>query len=447
MARLAIIGAGPKGAAIAAKAAALGAVRHRPPPPDIHLYDPDPVGAAGRGLIGYTDGVQPLCTLAERDLGFPYDTATYGADVAQAMVSDFSWQSFAINSAGPSLYRNWVVNGRHPPRHTDFADYLEYAVYKALSSGAAGLYRKKVSAVDFDEATGKWRVDSTSSTGRTTSDKYDGVVITGSGRPQRALPRANSRVFNGLTFWQPGSSRRMQRLLRADPDPSVLIIGAGGTAAAIAYWFVRKGLTTLPITIVGREATLFARHDGPFEDRLFADDYAWGALVPHVREAFLARTTAGVVWDYVLRNLVSDNITYMSYDALGYRPVGPGPGRPTQLQLKMGAPPVPGVVGPPAPPITERPATVFIDARGFDRWGFVDDFFAASPLHPFFDAAGKRKIPSTITNDLSVSGTLASGAPFPAGLHVPGLGAIQGPSATNLMGLGWLADRVVSSYC
>jgi mycobactin lysine-N-oxygenase len=240
----------------------------------------------------------------------------------------------------------------------------------------------------------------------------------------------------------------MQRLLRAEPrDASVLIIGAGGTAAAIAYWFVRNGLKTLPITIVGREATLFARHDGPFEDRLFTDDVAWGALAPHVREAFLARTTAGVVWDYVLRNLVSENITYESYDALGYRRVGPGPGRPQQLQLEMSEPPVPGRRRRPAPPITTRSASIFIDARGFDRWGFVDDFFAASPLRSFLDAASKRRTPWTIARDLSMRGTLASGAPFPAGLHIPGLGAMQGPSATNLMGLGWLADRVLSRYC
>jgi hypothetical protein len=97
--RLAIIGTGLKGAAIAAKAAALHAAGHRRPPPHIDLYDPNPVGAAWRGSIGYTDGVQPLCTLAERDLGFPYDTASYGPGVAQAMVCDFSWQSFVPSSS------------------------------------------------------------------------------------------------------------------------------------------------------------------------------------------------------------------------------------------------------------------------------------------------------------------------------------------------------------
>ena len=163
MARIAIIGAGLKGAAIAAKAAALHAAGHPRPVPHIDIYDPNQVGAAWRGSHGYTDGVQPLCTLAERDLGFPYNTKTYGADVARAMVADFSWQSFAVDSSGPKRYCDWVVNGRHPPRHIDFADYLEYAVTKAERYGAASLIKAKVSAVDFDNATRKWRIHSTDS--------------------------------------------------------------------------------------------------------------------------------------------------------------------------------------------------------------------------------------------------------------------------------------------
>jgi hypothetical protein len=158
-----------------------------------------------------------------------------------------------------------------------------------------------------------------------------------------------------------------------------------------------------------------------------------------------------VVWDYVLRNLVSDNITYECYSACEYRNVGRGgPGEPDLLELEMVAPPdpaLPVVVGTPAPPIVRRPGTVIIDARGFDRWEFVDDLFAASPLRAFFAAAGQRQILSAIAYDISVGGTLAGGASFPEGLHVPGLGAIQGPASTNLMGLGWLADRVLSKYC
>jgi mycobactin lysine-N-oxygenase len=462
--RLAVIGAGPKGAAIAAKAAALHTVSYSGPIPEIDLYDPNPVGAAWRGSYGYTDGVQRLCTLAERDLGFPYDALHYGAhgaDVAKAMLADFSWQSFAVNLEGSSSYRDWVVNGRRPPRHSEFAAYLEYAVGKAVAYGAARLIEKAVSAVDFDYSAGKWRVDSSDSTGVTTFERYDGVVITGSGRPYRAMDGANNRVFDALSFWEPATTLRMQHLLAVDgEDASVVIIGAGGTGAAIAHYFARRKLTLLPIFIVGREATFFARHHGPFEDRLFTDEDAWGALAPHVRAAFLARTTAGVVWDDVLRNLVSDNINYVSNSAVGFLNKGAGyPGEPDVLDLKMAPPPNPALrtpagTPPPPAPITPLPGSVFIDARGFDQWGFAGKFFTAPPLYDFFapppspgEPSNRDIIPSAIDLYLSVQGTLASSAPFPDGLHIPSLGGLQGPAAANLMALGWLADRILSRYC
>ncbi|HTP98965.1 MAG TPA: SidA/IucD/PvdA family monooxygenase, partial [Casimicrobiaceae bacterium] len=304
--RVAIIGAGAKGAAIVAKAAALKTGGHTRPPPDIDLYDDQSIGASWRGASGYTDGEQPLCTLAERDLGFPYDVQPWGRAVIAEMLSQFSWQAFSVTAPGRMRYNDWIVDGRRPPAHRVFADYLQHAVDAAIGAHVAKHVPRRVGSVDFDRGAGKWLVDSFDSGSRTTQqERYDGIVITGSGRPLPDLPNANPRVFNGQTFWS--SIAQIRTLLMADLDPSVVIIGAGGTAAAIAYWFVRKGLVALPILIVGHEATLFARHDGPFEDRMFSDDVAWQALAPHVKDAFLSRTTAGVVWDYVLRNLRSDN--------------------------------------------------------------------------------------------------------------------------------------------
>lgn len=462
MAKLAIIGAGPKGAAIVAKAAALQTTGYRHPPPQIDLYDDEAVGAAWRGTIGYTDGEQPLCTLAERDLGFPYDASAWGSPVAEAMLGQFSWQAFSIQASGRTRYRDWIVDGRNPPAHSVFAEYLEHAVSTAIKARVASHIQRRVTSIDFDPVRKQWRVESSDKVSPQTGD-YDGVVITGSGRPVPPLPGANGRVFDGQSFWR--SVPQMRSLLLSDPDPSIIIIGAGGTAAAIAYWFVRQGLTTLPITIIGREATLFARHHGPFEDRLFSDDVAWKALAPHVKEAFLSRTTAAVVWDYVLRNLRSDNINYESYSARGFAVKGQGPAlTPDLLDLELDIPPdstltrargllaalggfaLGPFVGPLRPPPAKREATVFVDARGFDRWGFVDDLFATSPLRPFFASANQAAIQSDMTFDLCISGQLA-GRQVPEGLHVPGLGSIQGPAATNLMGLGWLSDRVLSRYC
>jgi mycobactin lysine-N-oxygenase len=69
-ARLAVLGAGPKGLAIAAKRAALA--RTGWAVPDLLVVDRAGVATNWSGADGYTDGRQPLSTPAEKDVGFPY---------------------------------------------------------------------------------------------------------------------------------------------------------------------------------------------------------------------------------------------------------------------------------------------------------------------------------------------------------------------------------------
>ena len=69
-ASLAVLGAGPKGLAIAAKQAALATTGW--PAPGLVLVDRVGVAANWSGRSGYTDGRQPLSTPPEKDVGFPY---------------------------------------------------------------------------------------------------------------------------------------------------------------------------------------------------------------------------------------------------------------------------------------------------------------------------------------------------------------------------------------
>jgi len=290
--------------------------------------------------------------------------------------------------------------------------------------------------------------------GHRSDEFFEGVVVTGSGEPLPMLSSANARVFDGKTFWT--SLSAVGHLLRTDPDSSVAIIGAGGTGAAIAHWFIRTGITAVPITIVGREPTLYARHPGPFEDRLFTDEDAWSRLAGHVRDEFVRRLTSGVVWDYVLRNLVSDNIVYECYEAKRFVPRGPGlGGLPAELAVELHHPQDPADVqrrnilqavgqmlspARPAVPATSLNASVFIDARGFDRWWFVDRLLSSSALKSHFVEANR---PSVLVD---VDRSLAVGGNFPPGLHVPMLASRQGPAASNLMALGWMSDRILGAY-
>ena len=67
---LAVVGAGPKGISIAAKARALEAAGLDSP--RVVLIDRGPVAGNWSGAQGYTSGLLPLGTPAEKDVGFPY---------------------------------------------------------------------------------------------------------------------------------------------------------------------------------------------------------------------------------------------------------------------------------------------------------------------------------------------------------------------------------------
>src|SRR5215471_8865384 len=82
---LAVVGAGPKGIAIAAKARALAAAGL--PAPRVVLVDRGEVAGNWSGRHGYTSGLLPLGTPPEKDVGYPYAASWGGAsaDVVAVM--------------------------------------------------------------------------------------------------------------------------------------------------------------------------------------------------------------------------------------------------------------------------------------------------------------------------------------------------------------------------
>jgi mycobactin lysine-N-oxygenase len=442
MAELAIIGGGPKAVAIAAKAEVLA---QHPPYRNISVtvFEQDQLAAAWSGSNGYTDGLQPLCTLAERDLGFPYLAGHRPSALADQMFSEFSWQAYAIRQGmHTAQYDQWVLHGRNPPTHRQFADYLSAAFRRTN----AALLRHKVGRVDFDPNAGKWLVRSTDVASNAMAlSSFDGVVITGSGPALPPLPILPAtvaspigRVFDGITFWS--HLKHIANILEKEPedDRSVVIIGAGGTAAAIAFWFVRQNID-VPITILGKEATLYARHPGFFEDRLFSDEDAWRLLSNRSRDEFVSRLTTGVVWDSVLKNLATEKISYLCAQVKCLEVLAtPHQGLYPDVLAHFHPPVARGASW--RGPVNRQAGAVFIDARGFDRWWFQS--LLSPPLRAGF--TNRNLILDTISRELMISQT-ATG-PFPPGLHVPMLASIQGPAAANLMALGWLSGRILERY-
>src|SRR4029077_14196616 len=92
---LAVVGAGPKGVAVAAKACALRRAGLRPP--RVVLIDRASVASSWDGANGFTNGRLPLGTPAEKDIGYPYaDSWGRSSRRVNDAVSQFSWQHYLI---------------------------------------------------------------------------------------------------------------------------------------------------------------------------------------------------------------------------------------------------------------------------------------------------------------------------------------------------------------
>jgi mycobactin lysine-N-oxygenase len=127
MQTVAVVGAGPKGIALAAKARALAAVGFDAP--RVVLIDRAGIAESWTGRRGYTNGLLPLGTPPEKDVGFPYADSWGGAsaEVRDAMTR-FSWQHHLIERGE---YADWVDRGRLRPSHRRWSTNLRAVAQKA----------------------------------------------------------------------------------------------------------------------------------------------------------------------------------------------------------------------------------------------------------------------------------------------------------------------------
>ncbi|HZU51572.1 MAG TPA: SidA/IucD/PvdA family monooxygenase [Sphingomicrobium sp.] len=416
--RLAIIGAGPKAVAIATKAACLRDLAALPL--EVVIFERDVIGAAWTGQFGYTDGLQRLCTPAERDVGFPYDT-DLAADLDRAMLARFSWTAFQIET---ERYGDWVDRGRPKPTHQDFAQYLAWCL-----SGLGPIRFGPVTALK--HRNGRWSVRYTSrDSGASISEgRFDGVVVTGPGPQSTNLRKvADGRIFDGVDFWRPGVIAAVKQAAASGPDDPVVIIGSGGTAAATAAALVRADISN-DIRVLGSQAALYARADSYFENRTFRDPKFWSALSAADRRTFSDRLTRGAVWSNVVNVLAGvERIDYLQGAAKEVRFDPPG--------TVGGALMV--VYAPSAHPDAEVPlqASAVIDATGFDPMWF------RTLLSPSLARKlnNEKKMRTQMASDLSLP---LEGVPR---LHVPMISQAVGPAYNSLMALGSLSDAVLRPY-
>jgi mycobactin lysine-N-oxygenase len=416
---IAVIGGGAKAAALAVKAFALRGAGIADI--DLTIFEKRQIGSNWNGKGGYTDGLQRLCTPAERDLGFPYGTI-HGSTVASYTLKEFSWATF-LDSQRPS-YRDWVDGGRRPPTHEDFAAYLAWSVKRSETPVV------KAHVVELEAFGNQWKVFQSDKQGQrklASPILFDGVVVTGPGPARRVSYTGTSkRVFDGSDFWT--RTKQVRLLLnKAGEGSQIGIVGAGGTAAAILSWLCQNGYRDREIFMIADQGALYTRGDSVFENRLFSDDEAWSSLSSASKKEFFDRLNRGVVWGTVMDEVSrATRVRFQNGRALSAVEY---PSH-VEVSVRRGD----------EKPVQLRPE-VLIDASGFDTWWFLDLL---------------GQVPATVRRQENYRTALRDGvnpylefegAPWTLPkLHAPMLSSSQGPGYGNLMALGTMSDLILRSY-
>jgi mycobactin lysine-N-oxygenase len=404
---LAVVGAGPKGIAIAAKARALATVGL--PAPRVVLVDRGEVAGNWSGRQGYTSGLLPLGTPPEKDVGYPY-AASWGdasADVVAAMAG-YSWQRHLIRHGA---YSDWIDRGRMRPTHRQWSGYLREVAEMAEAGFVGGVVTRL-------EVAGDDRWDVTLETGETIT--ADGVVMTGAGPviTVPGQPRDHPRVLDGRTYWLAAHELHRERAL------NVCVIGSGETAASVVIDLVKRCRKGSAIDVLTARGVLYSRGESYDENRFYSDPGEWPRLAEAHRREFLQRTDRGV---FSLQAEAALN------QARGFRTLA---GRAAAVDAREHDVVVTIAYG------EERERVAYdavVVAIGFDGHWF-EALLGEDAGARYRDALGGGELERVIDADLSVAGLAPP-------LHLPVVaGLAQGPGFPNLSCLGLLSDRILRRY-
>jgi len=404
---LAVVGAGPKGIAIAAKARALAAAGLRAP--RVVLVDRGEVAGNWSGRQGYTSGLLPLGTPPEKDVGYPY-AASWGDASAEVVagMAEYSWQRHLIRHG---VYSDWVDRGRMRPTHRQWSVYLREVAEAAEAEIVCDVVTGLVVA-----GGGRWEV--TLEAGAAIA--ADGVVITGAG-PAITVPGQpadHPRVLDGRTYWLAAHELPRERAL------NVCVIGSGETAASVVIDLVKRCHKRSTIDVLTARGILYSRGESYDENRFYSDPGEWPRLAEAHRREFLQRTDRGVF------SLAAEAVLNQ---ARGLRTLA---GLAAAVEAREHDVIVTIAYG------DERERVAYdavIAAIGFDgRWfeGLLGEDAGAR----YRDALGGGELERVIDADLSVSGLTPP-------LHLPVMaGLAQGPGFPNLSCLGLLSDRILRRH-
>jgi mycobactin lysine-N-oxygenase len=406
MPTLAVVGAGPKGIAIAAKARALAAAGLGAP--RVVLVERSAVAGNWSGQQGYTSGVLPLGTPAEKDLGFPYaDSWGPASPAVTAAMADYSWQRHLI---AHGVYADWVDRGRLRPTHRQWSYYLREVARRADAEIVAG------EVAGLEAAGDRWRL----ALGSGEVIWADGVVFTGAGPPVRVpgQPQRHPRVLDGRSYWL------HQRAPGKHVAQSVCVIGSGETAASVVISLLGMSHKRSTVDVLTSRGVLYSRGESYDENRFYSDPGDWPGLAESHRREFLERTDRGVFSQQAEAILNASR----GFRTLAGRAAAIDAGeRQVVVTIEYGS---------------ERDRVAYdlvVVAIGFEtRW--FEPLLGGEARRRLSDALAGADLERRIGLDLSVAGLRPP-------LHLPlAAGLAQGPGFPNLSCLGLLSDRVLRTY-
>ncbi|KUI46792.1 lysine 6-monooxygenase [Mycobacterium sp. GA-1199] len=413
---LAVVGAGAKAVAVAAKAAELR---------DMGIDVPEVVAVEKTGVAanwqadgGWTDGQHRLGTSPEKDVGFPYRSALVprrNAELDERMTRH-SWQQYLISTG---QFAEWVDRGRPAPTHRRWSQYLRWVAGNVEMNVVRGEVRNiSIDTADTGSGEPRWALHTPD---RTVT--AEGLMITGPGQPERSILPGNPRVLSIAQFWHRAAQHELIRAER------VAVIGGGETAASMLNELFRHRVST--ITVISPQVTLFTRGEGFFENTLFSDPTGWTSLTMAERRDALLRTDRGVFSARVQEALLADDRIRHLRGRVAHAVAREGRIRLT-LSTTAGGESLETVHG----------FDLVIDGSGADAMWFVPllgqdaldllELGLGAPLTP-------DVLQEAIGDDLAVGGLRPK-------LFLPGLsGLTQGPGFPNLSCLGLLSDRILGA--